>query len=174
MLVQSLLARDSRDKARVTDLARSILNLGATLGIVIAGACFAILTFAPFLFSSNVAVAAAIRPVALPAALGLIACSFVMMLDGICIGTNDFGHLPVSNLMGLAGVAAYLAWVNAQGLGLVAIWWSMVVMFATRALGHSAHFLRAGRTSPVLQAIFPSWSAAATSPAMATAATATA
>lgn len=68
-------------------------------------------------------------------------CSFAMALDGISIGSEDYKHLPVVNLLGLVATAAFLKWCHVNAFGLQHIWYGLVVVFAVRLAVHLAHHL---------------------------------
>jgi hypothetical protein len=53
-------------------------------------------------------VVAAIYPLTLQGALALALCAVTMLCDGICIGSNDFGHLPRTNFVAMLACSATL------------------------------------------------------------------
>ena len=147
MAAQSLVARDSTDPARVRRLTRLLLKLGAVVGIILAAVIALIMTKLSWMFTSDKSVAADLRPLVMQAMCSTLLCSVVMMFDGISIGSGDFKHLPQTNLLGwiVTGVSLVVG-RRLQG-GLVFVWWSLLLFFATRLAWHLVHIYRHWTTS---------------------------
>lgn len=152
---QSLISRDRHLAARRLALSQTVLRLGAGLGLTIGAACAACLLFGTHLFTADPAIVELIRPIATPAFAALMLCSMAMMMDGISIGADDYRHLPTVNLGGLVATAAYLSWTNAQGFGLLSVWWGMALVFAVRTGVHLVHHFSHPHRSAVAQALLP-------------------
>ena len=64
----------------------------------------------------------------------------MMMFDGISVGANDYGHLPLATAAGLAATLGTLSLGRRCGLGLPAVWLGLIAFYATRLAGHLLHF----------------------------------
>ena len=138
---QSLIARDRASRPRTLLLTRCILGLALALGGAIAAACASFFFLGAGLFTSDAAIVANMRTIAPAAFASLVLCATAMAVDGVSIGTDDYRHLPLVNLLGLGATAAWLHWCNVGGLGLQAVWLGMVVVFAVRLAVHLVHHL---------------------------------
>ena len=149
---QSLIAQGRASRQRSVTLARCILGLAAGLGVTIAGACSTAFLFGSSLFTSSASVAQGMSAVAPAAAGALVLCALAMACDGISIGSDDYAHLPMVNLLGLLATLAYLQWCNAAALGLPQVWLGMVVVFAVRFGVHAVHHLGSHRSTSLIAA----------------------
>eukprot|EP01025_Chloroclados_australasicus_P069155 TRINITY_DN9707_c1_g1_i1.p1 TRINITY_DN9707_c1_g1~~TRINITY_DN9707_c1_g1_i1.p1 ORF type:complete len:784 (-),score=40.85 TRINITY_DN9707_c1_g1_i1:1146-3497(-) len=141
LTAQSLIARDSTDATKVKQMARTILKMGCAVGVTLGGLMASIFIGLPWLFTSDILVKSAIAPLTPAAVAAILSCSLVMMLDGISIGSNDFAHLPFTNLSGLVITLAMLAHSMTTGLGLQSVWWCLATFFQTRLVLHLWHHL---------------------------------
>lgn len=147
MAAQSLVARDSTDPSRVRRLTRLLLKLGLVTGITLAAVIALIMTKLPWLFTSDKSVAADLGQLVVQAMCSTLLCSVVMMFDGISIGSNDFRHLPQTNLFGwIVTVVVLLVGRRFNG-GLGSVWWSLSLFFVTRLAWHVLHIYRHWATS---------------------------
>jgi hypothetical protein len=69
----------------------------------------------------------------------IVVCTYVMQCDGIFIGSQDFAHLPRTNLVACAVCSLVLYHGKKQGYGLRWVWWCMVVFFGSRLVQHILH-----------------------------------
>lgn len=128
--------------------------MATALGVILAGACAGCFVFGASAFTADVAVQSSMRALAPPAVIALVFCAVAMALDGISIGSNDYSHLPMVNLLGLGATAGFLHWCSHVGASLPTIWQGMVVVFAVRFAVHLTHHLGThASTSLVAKAI---------------------
>ena len=147
MAAQSLVARDSTDPGRVRRLTRLLLKLGVVVGIILAAVIALIMTKLAWLFTSDTSVAADLKQLVAQAMCSTLLCSAVMMFDGISIGSGDFKHLPQTNLLGWIVTGVSLVIGRQLHGGLVSVWWSLSLFFATRLTWHLVHIYRHWTTS---------------------------
>jgi MATE family multidrug resistance protein len=122
-------AGDTAGAARVAD---RLVVVGASVGVLLAGALAAASPWLPGWFTSDAQVASAIRSVYwfLVAAMPLAALVFVW--DGVFLGSADFGFLAAA-MVGAAVVAlAFLSLVNPLGWGLAGVWWGLTLLMVLR------------------------------------------
>lgn len=141
MAAQSLIARDRSSPETTLRLTRCILGMALALGVVLASACASCFIFGSAAFTADAAVQSAMRALAPPAVVALVFCAVAMALDGISIGSDDYQHLPMVNLLGLGATAGFLQWCSRTGAGLPTIWHGMVVVFCVRFAVHLTHHL---------------------------------
>ncbi|EFN50757.1 hypothetical protein CHLNCDRAFT_55571 [Chlorella variabilis] len=142
LAAQSMLARDKGRPQRAAYWAWLLLRSGAVLGLGLAAAVGALSAGRGWMFTTDVAVQAAVRQLAPVAMAAISVCSVMMMFDGISVGSGSFAHLPRSNVAGLGVTLAALHAGRQAGLGLGAVWWALVAFYSTRLLGHLLHFWR--------------------------------
>ena len=147
MAAQSLVARDSTDPIRVRRLTRLLLKLGMVIGITLAAVIIVIMTKLSWLFTSDKAVAADVGQLVPQATCCTLLCSVVMMFDGISIGSNDFNHLPQTNLLGWVVTVISLMIGRSLHRDLDSVWWSLSLFFVTRLAWHVLHIYRHWTTS---------------------------
>jgi len=146
---QSLIARDARHPARMKRVARLLLTMGSSIGLVLAGVIWGAYTFLPRFFTSDELVASAIRALSPQAFLSIILLCSVMVLDGISIGANDYSHLPRTSLVATGGCWIVLDWSYKLGFGLNMVWWGMVLFFGLRFVQHAFHVATHWHTHPL-------------------------
>ena len=76
-----------------------------------------------------------------------------MILDGILIGSSDFGLMPAIGAMSTGAVFLMLRSCMQEGVGLNGMWWSLSIFFGCRVTLNVLKVLfRIGRrTSPLLK-----------------------
>jgi len=162
---QSLIARDigaastasSSDAAYAANhakpLARLLLKLGVVFGILLSVATGVILTQLPFLFTTDAAVTSLVASAAPIASTTVLVVAVVMVCDGISIGSNDFKHLPRTNLVATMVAAAILFGTSTTGCGLCRVWMSMFAFFVVRFAQHLLHAVSHRRDSVLAKAM---------------------
>lgn len=145
---QSLIARDSRSPTRVKRMAKMLVTLGITVGLCLGVLVSAAYLTLPRLFTSDPLVASAIKTLCPQAFCSLVLLAIVMVMDGISIGSGDFGHLPRTSLVASFGCWAALT-VTTPGQTLGNVWWAMVVFFALRFIQHILHIFLHWRSHPL-------------------------
>jgi len=139
LTAQSLIARDIRHSSRVQRMAKLLLLMGTSVGVVLGAILVGVMTFLPRLFTQDALVVEAIRSVRLPAFISISVVSCLMVFDGVSIGSGDFSHLPRTSLVSTVCTWAMLNAASKMGFGLVVVWWAMVLFFVMRFLQHILH-----------------------------------
>jgi len=144
---QSLIARDLQQPQRVRRLARSLLKVGAVMGLMLGAAGVAVYAGAPRLFTNDPAVIAMLRNLTAQVFTAELLCAMVMVCDGVSIGSGDFKHLPRVGVAATTTVVAMLWGCTRMGLGLGGVWCGMSLFFAIRLAMHAVHIYRNWKTS---------------------------
>ena len=136
---QTLVARDMNAKPwRVPKLAQLLYGMSLSLGFLVAGLTGLVLTV-PALAATIVADAAVrslLHRTAPFAMLAQLTCCIGEVTDGVCVGSGDFGHLPISTISATLALAAALRYVSSQGFGVAGVWLCSNLFFVSRFLGH--------------------------------------
>ena len=83
----------------------------------------------------------------------VLVVAVVMVCDGISIGSNDFKHLPRTNLVATMVAAAILFGTSTTGCGLCRVWMSMFAFFVVRFAQHLLHAVSHRRDSVLAKAM---------------------
>jgi len=139
---QSMVARQSKNKARLQTLSNKLLKISVLVGL---GVCFPLFFFHithAHIFTSDPKVVQGLRKVLGFSMLAEILCATTVAFDGISIGSGDFSHLPLTNFIAVIATVATLGASHWFRLGVVGVWMAMCSFFLTRLVVHS---LRAAR-----------------------------
>ncbi len=111
-----------------------MLRLSALLGLLLATSAGVVLSLAQHIFTKDVAVLAAAKPLLPQIFTAEILCAFTLMFDGFAIGTGTVGHLPVANFLALCVMSVGCR----MATGLDHVYWSLVAFMSTRLATHLA------------------------------------
>eukprot|EP01025_Chloroclados_australasicus_P036544 TRINITY_DN3726_c0_g2_i12.p2 TRINITY_DN3726_c0_g2~~TRINITY_DN3726_c0_g2_i12.p2 ORF type:complete len:570 (-),score=58.92 TRINITY_DN3726_c0_g2_i12:1201-2910(-) len=145
---QSLIARDSDDPLKVKSLTLTLLKAGAICGIGLAFVVWVTYMFGLSLFTSDVVVRVTTAPLLYPTMIAVTVASIVMMIDGVSIGSSDFGYLPKTNLIASLVTSIMLFIGHWCGYGLLYVWWSLTAFFFVRLVLHVQHHVFNWKRSP--------------------------
>ena len=133
---QTLVARDLSERpGRVPKLTKILVAMSGLAGVVVALATGAILSLPNFsrLLIADVQVQGMLQSIALPAMLAQIVCSVGSLMDGLAVGCGYYKYLPVNATIGLINLAMSIRF---RATNVARIWFSSLVFFASRILGH--------------------------------------
>lgn len=133
---QSLIARDMTESQRVRALARLLVRVGASMGVVLGLiGCF-IYVSVPWLFTNDEAIMGSLKVLCPHIFLAEMLSAVTLVADGICIGSSDFVHLPWIGVVSTFVVGATL-YVSKRVLpGLNGVWCAIPAFFLTRLVLH--------------------------------------
>ena len=132
---QTLIARFIGEE-RLNDawaLARRLLELGAAVGLILAGLLVVTRSVAPAWFTSEVEVQEVLKDVWLILALLQPLAALVYVWDGIVLGASEFGYLAGAMVVSMVATVGVMALVVPLGWGLAGVWWSFGVLTVVRA-----------------------------------------
>ena len=136
---QTLVAGDMNTKPwRVPKLARLLYGMSLSLGLLVSGMTGLVLTV-PALAATIIADASVrilLHQTAPFAMLAQLTCCVGEVTDGVCVGSGDFGHLPISTISATLALAAALRHVSRRGFGVGSVWLCSNLFFVSRFVGH--------------------------------------
>jgi Na+-driven multidrug efflux pump len=126
-----------------------LLLWGAGVGVALALGFLALRPWLPLLFTTEPAAIARVQSI-LPFVIWMQPLNaLVFVWDGIFMGAEDFRFLAVQMVAAAAVAVGILLAVVPLGLGLQGVWWGIVGLMATRAVGLGLRYAGlAGRRVP--------------------------
>lgn len=138
---QSLIARDIAEASRVREVARMLLKVGVLIGTLLGTGGAAVFAVGQEMFTQNVKVQNSLQALWPQALIAEVACAITLVLDGVCIGSNDFGHLPRDCLIATSLCAGGLYAMKYLQWGLPGVWVGMSAFFLIRLVLHLLHIV---------------------------------
>jgi len=130
---QAMIARELVvDAARARDVAGRLLGMGTIGGIGLAVVVAAGVGVLPGWFTDDAAVVAQVTGIYWFVVAMQPLNAVVFVYDGIAIGAGAFGYLAASMVAAGGVTVAALLVVAVSGLGLAAVWWSVVLLMVLR------------------------------------------
>jgi MATE family multidrug resistance protein len=136
---QSLIARDMADSSRVREMARLLLRFGVVLGTILGTVGAATFGIGQEMFTQDAKVKSRLQALWPQALVAEISAVCTLVLDGVCVGSSDFGHLPRDCMVATALSAGGLFTAQKLGWGLPGVWMQIAVFFSTRLVLHTLH-----------------------------------
>jgi putative MATE family efflux protein len=140
---QTLVARaiGEGDVSVAKAVAERLLALGFVAGGILAGLFWLGRPLIPQLFSSDPNVIATVTQLFPLMTVLLLISAVVFVWDGIFIGLEDFGYLALAMVLSAALSCALLLMTLMYGLGLGAVWVSLIALMLARGVTLAARFV---------------------------------
>lgn len=122
--------------------------MGLALAVGLSATAYFALVQVPYIFTNYFPIIQGLQNLVWQTVACITCCTFAMVFDGVCIGANDYAHLPRTNLAATVACGAVVAGLSSAGAGLAAVWYGLVVFFGTRLLLHMLHAAATWGRSP--------------------------
>ncbi|GAQ91217.1 MATE efflux family protein [Klebsormidium nitens] len=144
---QSLVARDlAAEPQRARAMARMLLWAGCGIGLVLGVVVWAVPRVWGHVLAADVAVRRGVVAVSAQNAVCSWLCALAVVLDGVAIGSGDYGYMPRMQFLNMLGVGAALRTAWAAGWGLPGVWHCLTLFFVLRIAYHAVHIANNRKT----------------------------
>lgn len=124
----------SQAKEAAKQLIRKLQGFAATVGLAVATVGGALALYGSSLFTADLAVAAALKPLALPLFLAAALHSLICSAEGVLLVQKEFGFLGKVYSSSAVLMPLVLLALKQQGAGLRAVWDAFVAFQAIRVV----------------------------------------
>ena len=131
---QAFIAKDISMPLKVHRTSWLLMKIGLVMGVSIFAVSYSVATFFCGAFSTDPGIVELASQLGVQIGLAASLVSVALVLDGILIGSSDFGLMPAIGALSTGAVFVMLRFCMERNVGLNGMWWSLPIFFGCRVL----------------------------------------